>query len=425
MQKVYNYKDNIKVISVIFFYFFPFAFFLSSGFFNFYFMLNLILGFSCLFILKKKIIFDKSDLLLLLFFSSVIISSFLNVLTSKNYEILLKSIALIRFFLLFLLLRNFFFYRLIELEKISIIFFFSSLALGLDLIIQHIFGKDIFGYYPFHDRYAGFFNYEAIAGSYLQKFLILSSLFLFFLKRKVVLIIFFFIFFTISIILSIDKLPFLISLIIIILYAFLINKRFLFSIFFIFLFFFTIYNYHKVINDRYKNFFDKVKFFISSNLSNKQFIEKNEIEKSNELTIYHKYLFDGYDSIFKSSFILISQNFFIGYGHKSFQILTCKEHKKENLRCTTHPHNIYLEIMITSGIVGLIFFIFFILRVFVFLLKNKNEKIFLLFLIIAIVELFPIRPYGSIFTTINGSIFWFLIALISLSKLKKKYIISN
>jgi len=41
-------------------------------------------------------------------------------------------------------------------------------------------------------------------------------------------------------------------------------------------------------------------------------------------------------------------------------------------------------------------------------------------LIILIIELWPLRSYGSIFQTVNGSLFWFLISISSSSLFTKK-----
>ena len=100
---------------------------------------------------------------------------------------------------------------------------------------------------------------------------------------------------------------------------------------------------------------------------------------------------------------------------------------EKNLLCAPHPHNIYLEILINQGIVGIIIFFIFLLSIlkkyYLDLIapkKNHFEKMFILsFLIIFIVELWPLRSYGSIFQTVNGTLFWFLISLTS-SKLLAK-----
>ena len=93
--------------------------------------------------------------------------------------------------------------------------------------------------------------------------------------------------------------------------------------------------------------------------------------------------------------------------------------------CSTHPHNIYLEIVVTHGVLGLIIFLTFLTTTF----YNIKKKIFTynnnyyyiintLFLTVLISELFPLRSYGSIFQTVNGTMFWFILALINSKKYK-------
>jgi hypothetical protein len=54
-------------------------------------------------------------------------------------------------------------------------------------------------------------------------------------------------------------------------------------------------------------------------------------------------------------------------------------------------------------------------------LRMSNNKLLKLsFLIILIIELWPLRSYGSIFQTVNGTLFWFLISISSSNLLTKK-----
>jgi O-antigen ligase len=98
--------------------------------------------------------------------------------------------------------------------------------------------------------------------------------------------------------------------------------------------------------------------------------------------------------------------------------------EKKDVSCSTHPHNIYLEIITNQGLLGLSIFILFIAVIIISFVRNltiknltEQEKlIIILFSTILIAELWPLRSYGSIFQTINGSIFWFFLSLISSKK---------
>ena len=51
---------------------------------------------------------------------------------------------------------------------------------------------------------------------------------------------------------------------------------------------------------------------------------------------------------------------------------------------------------------------------------NNNKLLKISFMIILIAELWPLRSYGSIFQTVNGTLFWFLISVSSSNLLTKK-----
>jgi O-antigen ligase len=80
-----------------------------------------------------------------------------------------------------------------------------------------------------------------------------------------------------------------------------------------------------------------------------------------------------------------------------------------------------LEILVNQGIIGMIIFLIFLAIVlkkkFFEILSNKEidkPKLLNFFFLTALVtELLPIRSYGSIFQTVNGTFFWFFLALMS------------
>lgn len=84
---------------------------------------------------------------------------------------------------------------------------------------------------------------------------------------------------------------------------------------------------------------------------------------------------------------------------------------KKNRLCSSHPHNYYLEILTETGIlgfsvalfIGLIFFIF-ILRNYKFFKINHLGGVVLLTAIISLIlELFPIKTTGSLFSVNNAT----------------------
>ena len=92
-----------------------------------------------------------------------------------------------------------------------------------------------------------------------------------------------------------------------------------------------------------------------------------------------------------------------------------KDLEKSNIRGSTHPHQLYLEIISEVGLTGLIYFIFIffypVYKAFRSLIKNKEiyliSNLFLHFYFI-----FPVLPSGSFFGTNYGVPFWFNFAIL-------------
>ncbi|MDC1212823.1 hypothetical protein N8016_03415, partial [Pelagibacteraceae bacterium] len=89
--------------------------------------------------------------------------------------------------------------------------------------------------------------------------------------------------------------------------------------------------------------------------------------------------------------------------------------------CSTHPHNYHLEVLHDSGILG-----FLLISLFVFLLifskyknfrfsrlDNNSKIIITLLLLNLLIEIFPLKSTGSLFTTWNGTLLWVSISLVN------------
>jgi len=135
------------------------------------------------------------------------------------------------------------------------------------------------------------------------------------------------------------------------------------------------------------------------------------------------------------------QNKIFGNGIKSFRVDCWKLAErsdmylgedplpgKKNRLCSNHPHNYYFEILTETGIVGLfitlliaVFFIVFILKNFKLFKGNNIENFILLAATISLIlEVFPFKSTGSIFTT-NDATYIILLASIILSYKKTRY----
>jgi len=100
---------------------------------------------------------------------------------------------------------------------------------------------------------------------------------------------------------------------------------------------------------------------------------------------------------------------------------------KKNRLCSNHPHNYYFEILTETGIVGLfvtliiaLLFVVFVLKNFKLLKKNNIENFILLAATISLIlEVFPFKISGSVFTT-NDAAYIILLSSIILSYKKRQ-----
>ena len=428
-MKIYqDFKINNFFVIKLLFYSFPIILLFPSGYITAHVSLLTLASLILIYKLNLKIKLLFIDYLIFSLFFLSIFSTFKNIAILGNI-IFIKSILDVRFAIFFLIIRNILNNKIVNLQFLSKISLISTVVLSLDIFLQHLIGYDILGFKPFEERYNGFFEHEAIAGGYIQKFFLLSILSILILHiKKITKIIF--ITFSINILglgtlLSLDRMPFIIFIIIVfVLFVFMKNFRILFFsnlMILIILFACFIKNY-EIVKIRYKYFDQDINFSKILDLP----IIKNNINTSldNDGTLpQNNKLFHGdYSKLYHAAYLVFSKNYFIGSGVKSF-IYECTQLSSniENISCNNHPHNLYLEILVNLGIVGMsifIIFLFFLInKIIKNLLKNNintNQKIILIiFLTIFIAELIPIRSYGSIFQTNNGSIFWFFLGLIS------------
>jgi hypothetical protein len=427
-----NLKNNFNKRSLvkILFYIYPIVMLRPSGYITVYVTILTIYSFYFFYKNKIKINFFFLDYLIFAILILSILSTLINV-EKSGYFLVIKSILNIRFGLLYLIIRNLFYHKIINFIPIIVITCIATIFLSFDIFIQHIYGQDLFGYKPWYDRYAGIFNDEAIAGSYLQKFAFISIPVILLIKKlnlfKIILITLIINVLGLGILMSTDRVPFIVYLFGMVILI-IISKKFkilyLINLLLILSLSLLIIQNNSIINKRYQ-FINSVKSTIynySKQISNFSNLQKN---KDEEVTnVNNSILKDDYFKIFYSAYEVWKINPFIGTGVKSFN-LSCSEAYKtnNNLLCAPHAHNIYFELLVNTGIVGTLIFVTYILHYlkgFKNILINKNNSIFLYLLTIFICELFPLRSYGSIFHTVNGSMFWYLLALTSTTNFANK-----
>lgn len=222
-----------------------------------------------------------------------------------------------------------------------------------------------------------------------------------------------------AILLTLDRSPFLLYILSIILIGIFTLKKnplfFLSVIISILIYLLVIINYDKV--------WQRYGRLVNQELDNYKIISSKAFNNSPPSSIgYYSYGF-----ILRDTYnILLFEKFIFGSGSKSFYERCVKYRLNNNSNkswltaCPAHTHNLYGEIIISGGIIGLLFFLtFIILKIYnllkkIIFIKNKNiyYNICLILFISLIIELIPLRPYGNIFNTYNGFFLFFKLSII-------------
>ena len=391
-------KNNLNnFYSIIIISCFPLFFLFSSLLTNLFTVILIFLFLSEIKLKPKNIIKDKIMLLLILFWFFILISLFTSIYFENSLS---RSVGFLRFIFFsyalayYFKLNNFKYFKIILL-----IWFFIFFITSTDLLIEYIFGHNLLGnssYMP--GRLSGFLGDELKIGNYYLGFYFLILVFsIQFFKNQLLsfsIIIFF-------------------SLI-----AILIGERSNSIKIILGLFIFLTF-YEKIIT-RYKIMF--LGIIISCALIlinfNTDFKNRYKAQFYNPLKtegIYNYIKGIPYGAHFSTAYEIFKQNPISGIGLKNFYF-ECgkdkyidKEFAWNHSRCSTHPHQLHLEILSHIGIFGYLVFIYLFFYSIYFGYKNylKNKNPYLLAsLVFIFVSIFTPVPSGSFFTTYGATIFW-------------------
>ena len=388
---------------------------------------------------------------LIIFFLLIITA---NIFSIGFVNIFDKSLLYLRFLFFFLLGKLAFQYINKKFNNYEFFYFlFLSILIFLVLIDGYyqyfnITKENIFGFKPLPEhfqRLTGVFGKEPIIGSFLFHigfpaiiFLIsyisdkVSNLFYNFFLISVI------IFFYLTLILiSGERTSILMALLgfSIVIILFQKNKiKICLSFVFFILFFYLMILYHPYVKQRYSD-------FISETTLNRLFNTKTFQDNSNNRTFFDSQ----WGAHYLTAFEMFKSEPFFGIGVGQFRN-NCSDKKYDNIkssskdiRCSSHPHNIYLEIFaetgVFTGISFLIFIVFFFYKIIKIIFSKNLKKIkntiqynvFLSFFAVSFIILFPFKATGSFFSNFYGSFIWYNLTILYIyllyfqNLLKRKY----
>ena len=270
----------------------------------------------------------------------------------------------------------------------------------LDGIYQYIYLNDFFGFPKHTTRLSGPFGDRLVLGTYLT-YISIPIIFYYFPKvnkyncYKKLFFIFIYLVLLLTITISGERLALI---------------MFIFSSLFIY-FFYT--NLRKVFI-----FLLFLSIFIFFNF----FMNPIFKARTNDLiSILSNFYSSSYGRLYESSFLLFEKKPFFGVGFKNYRV-DCDNQIDPRPNspwqfCSTHPHNLYLEILTETGIIGFVLFFLIFYYFFIYVLNkiknnipNKNYQKYssLMYgnLLIIFIYLWPLKTSGSFFTTWNASFFW-------------------
>ena len=373
----------------------------------------------------KLTLFSHQIIFLILFSFYVSLNSFFQINGEYSENLKLSSLLHLRF--VFFALSIAYLCSLYEKKKSHFFFYtfiFILSFLLIDAVFQFLNGSNVFGYKIIHGRVSSFFKDELILGSFLVRIIPIILWLIFILdidfKKNFLLI------------------TLVLSLCIICIYVASGRTPFFLLLFSIFFIFFVFYDLRKILissimlsvlfigsssylqfgdydpaNRMFKKTFNQIVSSSNNNLSNKKIISSKDNLK--KLTIYSK----DHEGHIKLALNLFNENKIFGIGPKGFRFYCRKVNYDPKVGiCSTHPHNIVIQILTELGLIGLIFYS--ITAIFITgvlfrvskIKKRTKEHLALQATILGIIiNLFPLIPGGNFFNNWISIILYYNIGI--------------
>tara|TARA_B110000238_G_C16101391_1_gene428365 strand:+ start:505 stop:1776 length:1272 start_codon:yes stop_codon:yes gene_type:complete len=372
----------------------------------------LLIDFSFIFLLiytkDYKFLLNKTVKIILIFCLYLIF----NAIISKDFSLgALRNFGFIRFAILFCAF-NYFFYHKSFFSKILITWTLTLFIIMVDVYIESITGKNIFGYSDLAGpggRIVSFFKNEQIIGGYMNGFFLIIIGYLFFLNKKLLnkyknLILIFAILFFVAILLTGERSNTIKALFSFLVFYFyndyfrLKEKCLSVLLFFIMLGF--LFNQYSFLNARY------VGQLIDPLTS---IFQSSEEQKKSGIDPFIKIKNNIYVKLYDSGFTVFKNYPIFGVGNKNYRLETCEKNEEPSYVCSTHPHQIYFEFMAEHGLIGSTILLFILFNLIfgkmriMFISKNYLQIGSLIFLSTSFI---PFLPSGAFFGDFNLTIFW-------------------
>ena len=358
--------------------------------------------------LRKKIlnIFLKKNMFFILIFFLIFIFNIFN--SYLPQDSLQRFLSILRFscfsVCMIFLLKNYNEFESNLSKILTVILFIIMISMIYQYHNGSIFGTPTSTNHGF--GLSGIFKDEYIAGSVISKLFFFSLPFIVSLNNKKILTLVFLFIGVAFVILSNQRTPIVMMM----------------AAFLLFLSLTNIYNY------KYKFCFILFSFLACFLIINnhegiyKKVMVKTSIQFSldKDVPILKKIKDTQWGAHYLTAIEITKDHKIIGSGLKTFRYI-CSDDKYERIdseqkgfRCSTHPHNIYLELASELGIFVLLFFfifMFYILIKLLFLIKNNNRNS-LEYFISFFILFWPIQITGSFFSSFNGFFYFFGIAIV-------------
>ncbi len=347
---------------------------------------------------------SKEFSILLIFWIFLLINTLLSSNFESSYQ---RGFAFIRFIILVFALRYYFNLNNNKYAKlIFTVWFITFLIISFDLIFESCFGFNSIGFkttYP--GRLAGFSGDELKIGGYYYGFIAISLTYILLYYRKYFYFSFFF-FFLIALLIG-ERANFLKIVLMMVPFIIILNYnhkiKILHLLLILFISILIAFIYKPIYKEKFYNDFINI-----DKLSLNNILSKSEKHKAHYIAAY---------SIFKDNIVF-------GTGLKNFRNESSKpKYMNNNLKIkswSTHPHQIHLEFLSETGLVGyIIFCMFFLISIFGGIKNYFSSKNFytLSATLFIFTTFLPLIPSGSFFTTYSATIFWINYSLLKLRKI--------